>query len=435
MFVGPVFFREVRSAPRRPRLYFARAAYVSALLVLLSTAWQVLTGTQLIRNVGDLARFGALVFQILAPLELVVCVFLAAVSAALAVAQEKDRRTLVLLLLSDLSGTELVLGELLAGILGVLWLVVAAVPFLMLLALLGGISLGQIGRSVAVMLMSVLACGSLGSTLAFWREKTFQTLAITTLALIFWTAAWELAARGVGGATWSGIPTADWAAAFSPWHAILQAARPWPGSEPGSATAWAGNTSAFLLVSVLASILLNVVSIVRVRAWNSAPEVRQQPTATGFTKAAAVPMGANAMPRFAGRTRTVWSNPILWGAEVCTWAYGRKVLAIRLAFLVLFGFVAYSLEDLNSGFLVLSREETAMRVVPLFVLSLLLINALAVTSVTSERDGHSLDLLLVTDLTPKEFVYGKLVGVLYNTKEMILLPAALSAYFWEYRAR
>jgi hypothetical protein len=133
------------------------------------------------------------------------------------------------------------------------------------------------------------------------------------------------------------------------------------------------------------------------------------------------------MPRPAGRTRAVWSNPILW-REVCTWAYGRKVLAIRLAYLLLFGFVAYALQDLNSGPLAFSREDAAMRLVPLFVLSLLLINAQAVTSVTSERDGQSLDLLLVTDLTPKEFVYGKLAGVFYNSKEMILLPAALGAY-------
>ena len=129
----------------------------------------------------------------------------------------------------------------------------------------------------------------------------------------------------------------------------------------------------------------------------------------------------------ASRARTVWSNPILW-REACTWAYGRKVLAVRLAYLLLFVFVAYALQDLNSGPLVFSREEGALRLVPLFVLSLLLVNAQSVTSITSERDGQSLDLLLVTDLTPKEFVYGKLAGVLYNTKEMILLPAALAVY-------
>jgi hypothetical protein len=59
-----------------------------------------------------------------------------------------------------------------------------------------------------------------------------------------------------------------------------------------------------------------------------------------------------------------------------------------------------------------------------------LVNAQAVTSVTTERDLHALDLLLVTDLSPKEFVFGKLGGVFYNTKEMILLPMALCAYLW-----
>jgi ABC-type transport system involved in multi-copper enzyme maturation permease subunit len=174
--------------PRRPRFYLARAAYVAALLVLISTAWQVLTGTQLIRNAGELARFGALVFQILGPLQLVVCVFLAAIASALAVAQEKDRRTLVLLLLTKLSNWELVLGQVCASLLGSSALVVAAVPFFMLLALLGGVAFAQIGRVFAVTIMAMAACGSLGSLLAFWREKTFQTLAATALALIFWTA-------------------------------------------------------------------------------------------------------------------------------------------------------------------------------------------------------------------------------------------------------
>ena len=59
------------------------------------------------------------------------------------------------------------------------------------------------------------------------------------------------------------------------------------------------------------------------------------------------------------------------------------------------------------------------------MVSLVLINALAVNAVTGERDGLALDLLLVTDLSPREFVFGKLLGVLYVGKEMILLPLAL----------
>ena len=67
---------------------------------------------------------------------------------------------------------------------------------------------------------------------------------------------------------------------------------------------------------------------------------------------------------------------------------------------------------------------------PLLLLSLVLVNAQAVTSLTSERDVGALDLLLVTDLTPKEIVYGKLGGVFYNTKEMVLLPMLLCVGLW-----
>ena len=48
---------------------------------------------------------------------------------------------------------------------------------------------------------------------------------------------------------------------------------------------------------------------------------------------------------------------------------------------------------------------------------------------------RALDLLLVTDLTAKEFVFGKLGGVFYNTKEMVLLPMALCVYLWFERRR
>ena len=53
------------------------------------------------------------------------------------------------------------------------------------------------------------------------------------------------------------------------------------------------------------------------------------------------------------------------------------------------------------------------------ILSLILINAQGVTALTSERDTGALDLLLVTELSPKQFIYGKLYGVLYNAKEMV----------------
>ena len=71
---------------------------------------------------------------------------------------------------------------------------------------------------------------------------------------------------------------------------------------------------------------------------------------------------------------------------------------------------------------------TARILIPFFVMSFVMINALAVNSITNERDGQALDLLLATQITPPQFLFGKLIGVLYVTKEMVVLPIALTFY-------
>ena len=476
LLIGPVFSREVAIAPRRTRIYIARAAYVFALLVLMSTAWLVLTGTQLIRDVGDLARFGMLLLQVLAPLQLALAVFFSALLAASAVAQEKDRRTLELLLLTNLSNSELVLGKLLASVLQVLVMLAAALPVFMLAVLLGGVSFGQIGRVFAVTLASVLVCGSLGSTLALWREKTFQALAMTVLGLVLWLAVGEIVAAGALGTSWWGLPCEAWAAGLSPWRAVLEAVRPYAPAY-ASLGPLATPVHLFLVVAMLLSLVLDGMAILRVRVWNPAREARpargeeeavaresiwgaQSDAAVEELDRADTPAGAVACgespasagetvsvsdherPRAAGAlqqtsvtgrpaagTREVWDNPILW-REMRTWAYGRKILVIRLAYLALFALAAGSLQWMIVNGRLATDAGGAVALVPLFLLSLVLVNAQAVTSMTSERDGRALDLLLVTDLTPKEIVFGKLGGVFYNAKEMVLLPLLLCGYLY-----
>ena len=226
MLIGPVFTHELATAPRRVRFYGAPAVYVGGLLVLTCTAWLLMIGTQQVRNVGDMARFGTALFQFLAPLQLVLAVFLSAMGSASAVAQEKDRRTLELLLLTNLTNSELVLGKLLASMLNVLVLLMAGLPFFMLIVLFGGISFEQVLRVFAVTFVTALAAGSLGSTIALWREKTFQTLALTALVLAI-LAAWEvLLASGVLVESHSGAAVNRWLGALSPWQAVMAAARP-----------------------------------------------------------------------------------------------------------------------------------------------------------------------------------------------------------------
>jgi len=453
LLVGPVFTRELQILPRRGRLFAARGAYVGALAALMITAWQVLAGTQTVRNVGEFSYFGTTIFQLLAPLHLAAAVFFAALSTAAAVAHEKDRRTLDLLLLTSLTNSELVLGKLSASLLAVVDFTLAAVPLFAISALFGGVDFGQIGAVAVVTSAAIVAAGSLGSTVALWREKSFQTLAVTSLAIVVWTGVWDGVAR-VPAAVLppTSLPAANtpqaWAAAMSPWHAVIAVARPFDDTRfyvGGAALPpWAAST----LCSLSAALLLNAVAIWKVRTWNPSREIlapgatRGEPAhaasapawslavRSASTETATATNGAQSIA-VAGRglrpSRQVWDNPILW-RETMTWAYGRRVLIVRLTFAAVFAALAWALIGMVASRP--SAVELAAIVAPVAMLGAFLINMQAVTAVTSERDVRAIDLLLVTDLTAKEFVFGKLGGILYNTKEMVLLPAVMSGLLW-----
>lgn len=430
MLIGPVFTREATIAPRRLKLYVVRSVYALSLLVLMSTAWLVLTGTQVVRDVGDLARFGAAIFQILAPLQLALAAFFAALLAASQVAHEKDRQTLVLLLLTRLSNSELVLGKLLASLLSVFVTLAAAVPVFLLIAILGGVSYGQIARAMAVAFATALACGSLGSTLALWREKTFQALAMTVLILVLWLALGEIVAAGAFGQAWGGISCRTIAVGMSPWQAVLEAAQPYVHGE-ASLGPLGTPVNLFLIVAVALSVALNGIAIVMVRFWNPS---RESLAATPETNPAdANDRSENAhpspLPAATSSTREVWDNPVIW-REIRTWAYGRKILVVRLAYIILFMLAAAGWLGSAGPHLATSSALGIWIAAPLILLSLVLVNAQAVTSLTSERDARALDLLLVTDLSAKEIVFGKLGGVFYNTKEMVALPMLLCSALW-----
>ena len=416
MLIGPVFTRELATAPRRVRFYAAPAVYLGGLLVLTCTAWLLMIGTQQVRNVGDMARFGVALFQFLAPLQLVLAVFFSALGSASAVAQEKDRRTLELLLLTNLSNSELVLGKLLASMLNVLVLLAAGLPFFMLIVLFGGVSFEQILRVFAVTFVTALAAGSLGSTIALWREKTFQTLALTALV--------AGDSRGLGGAVGqrgafhftSRCCDQSLVGRLSPWQAVLAAARP----QLVRGARWLPIGSAYQAFIALAAGAdrwrefdcdVDGAGVESVEG-SSIPRrrCRRVPHGRRCRRCRSHCAGDRASVHAApGKLRKVWDNPILW-REVCTWAYGRKVVIVRLVYVALFAATALGVHaTLRSSSHSLSTLPAT--VLPLIVLSLVLVNALAVTSITTERDLGAFDLLLVTDISPLEFIWGKLGGV------------------------
>lgn len=430
--LGPIFNREWITLPRRPAHYFARGLYLGAMWVLVLTIWQVMVGWEFPPTVGDLARFGLISFRMLAFIQLTLLLFFSALAAASTVALEKDRRTFLLLLLTRLRNDEIVLGKLLGSLMQIGLLLLGSVPIFALLMTLGGIDPLQVVSAFVVLGATALAAGSLGSLVALWREKTFQALALTVLFLVLYLCLVEAlpfaaslleSAPGVA-VHFDPVLARRCQAALSPFHALALVTD--PGQMVSDSLTLPGEVGdaldAALIYGAAAlglTVLLNVWAMARLRVWNPSGEPIMQREVLGATPAE--PERVHAAP---GKVRPVWANPILW-REIATRAYGRRPLLVKTAYFVVLGLVAYY------AFVAMDPRPwaAAYGLVPIGILSLLLISAQAVTSVTSERDLGSLDLLIITDITPKEFVYGKILGILYNTKEYILPPLVMVAVY------
>ncbi len=412
MPAGPIFVREAITAPRRLSHYLLRSGYVAFLLVLMYTIRQATVGFQDVQFSGDVASFSLLVFQIFALLQLTVATFFSTLFTAANVAQEKDRRTLILLLMTDMRNRELALGKLFASLLVVAVLLAVSIPVFAMLRLMGGVTWGQILWAEAIVAASSLAAGAWGCLIAFWRQKTFQVLAISVLGVVISLAAVEGTIAVIG----SESPLAHWLAQASPVRALLLVINPFGLSGFASGPNPALASVVFLL---LLSALFAFITVVRLRVWNPSQALRQSAMEEDDAS------GIQNSTSHAVRHREVWNNPVVW-KEVVTRGYGRRMIWIKLAYVALALAIAQGVGRGDSGAMILGMVSPAgFAFLGTALISLLLINAQAVTSITTERDMNTLDILLATDLTAREFMFGKIVGAAWNAREMILVPLLL----------
>jgi ABC-type Na+ efflux pump permease subunit len=459
------------------RYYLWRASFACFLFILLWTAWQSFIGWEDVRELGVLARFGGILYWLFAMLQLTLMLFFAPLFTAAAVSYEKDRRTLSLLLMTDLSDLEIVLGKLVAGLLNIFTILGASVGFLSICAFFGGISFGQVANLFAVTAASGVAGGALGLLIALWRDRTFQSIALTILMVVFSIAGVEAFAIAFPTLDFLGVPLVE---VLNPYRAMVAVLYPQADQMTGVVRA-----SSVVYIGARLSFAAALVAFGtwKLRKWNPgtneprelreegevevvetlveiAEETAEEPVGVG---SAAIGLAGQAGVAVADRPNSIpvatvttgqgnsatlpgpttglhvprrthrrigakaqssrhpWTNPILW-RELMTRAYGAKPLIIKGCYVLLFALGMGLFFNLGQELENPLRSTLGLIPIGLTILSLILINAQGVTALTSERDTGALDLLLVSELTPKEFIYGKLYGVLYNTKEMIALP-------------
>lgn len=174
--------REWKTAWNGPLGYSQRAFYAGILLAGAVFAW----GGLLLSGVrpADLADASRGVYRVFFVAQLLLATFLGAASFARALAREKERRTLDLLLLCPLSGFGILLGKALGQLLEMLVVLAAGLPVLIFLLPLGGMTLGEILSIHLILTGHLAALGGLSAVLAALRAQPYRVMT-ATWALVY----------------------------------------------------------------------------------------------------------------------------------------------------------------------------------------------------------------------------------------------------------
>src|SRR5882724_5312014 len=161
-FWNPIVEKELRSRMRTGRASLLISLY---LLTLAAVGWftYVVVRRQATAGVtgGQLGvHAGTTIFRALTVWELVLVLFVAPALTAAAIAGEKERQTLDLLLCTRVRPSSIVIGKLVASLLFALLLLVASIPVFSVVFLFGGVELSQVIGVAAVLGVTALAIGA-----------------------------------------------------------------------------------------------------------------------------------------------------------------------------------------------------------------------------------------------------------------------------------
>ena len=395
--LGPVFAYERLISSRRWQSYAVRAAMLAALLAGMATiAWSndgFFEGS----SPSDYAELGEYYFYALVGVELALVMLAAPAAAAGAICLDRARGTLAHILVTDLSDPEIVLGKLAARLFPVLGLVACTWPLMSLSSLLGGIDPIALTLAFAVIVaVAVLGC-SMAFALSVWARKPLEVVLATYTFWLLLLLAWPI---------WFVLSMGKIVAPPPP---RLLLANPFylsfaPYVAPGRVGLW--DYGCLFTAAVGAAAILVLLAVWRMRpvTCHRAGEVGKN---QGFGLIGRV---CRWLPG-----PSLEGNPVLWRewhrSRPSRWMTAFVVVlggAPCLACLI--GAFAVWKYGVNTGLPGPGHIAGMCGSILQVLFGLLMLSAMASTSMSEERQRGSLDVLAATPLSSRAIVLGKWWG-------------------------
>lgn len=414
MTLLPVVDRELRVASRHGWTYWGRALVAAGAMAVIG--WLLLT----MRHYGNSAALAKTLFATLSALSFGFTLLAGVLFSADCFARERREGTLGLLFLTDLRAIDITLGKLAATSLGSVYCLMAVLPVLAIPLILGGVSLQEYMRMVAVLLSTLwlaLNTGLLASTLAQDARNAAGWAALLMLAVCVGVPSFGAVAAvliGLRGADAAAVEAwTDWASPFTAFATSFEA-----GKIGDSLRFY----KALIFLFVAGTLALGAATFRLPRVWQEAAHGRRV-----GAKASSNPSAHSAL--LASGPQLVAHGPIVWLSNrsrerrLFPWLL---LAALAGVWLVLLGVTGREWNEMPGWI--------ATSLVVHFCLKMWLANE-APRVFHDERRTGGMELLLTTELSAEEFVHGRLralrqlcVGPLtvVSAVDLVMLSASLA---------
>lgn len=430
-FTNPIVVRVVQGASRRARHMIVRSAYLAVVIIVLLSILLLQSGGAS-ASFRTLASGGANAFQSVAYLQLALICILAPVFMAGAIAQESKPQIWDVLLTTPLNPFQIVLGVLAGRLALVLALLFSSLPLFAVTQYFGGVAGSSVLLSYVVTASAAILVGAIAVTLAVNRLATRRTVFSFYVSVVTYLAiTWVIDRQLRASTPWNGVTAATPLNPFLALRALLEpASYPTPDSVQLQSLTdtqrfWFGRPiAAWNTFSLGLSGLLILISTITVRTVGTRSSVPWWRRMFGLGARGA----RNRPPRHVGH------NPVAWRESTARASSPAKILA-RWAFIcagILWGLgivAAYhggSMSPNSFRILVAATIWTEVLIITLVAVNL------SATAISREREDGTLDLLLTTPLTPKQYLGGKIRGLITFLLPLVAVPVATAAFVGVY---
>lgn len=437
---GPVLAYDGARMGRRRRTFIDRTLYATAMAIVLTWiyfTWSAMASRSGLVSVSpkEMAKLAEAFFISYMVIQFVLICLLTPGNVANSITDEKERRTLEFILATDLRDREILFGKFASRVGGLLMFLMAGLPVLALVQFFGGVDPDQVVAGFAATFATVLSLSAVATAASVLSRKSRDAIALTYLVCIAY-AALSGVAMGLGyAATRAGemIVIGSWTlgwddvaypfVAGNPFYMV-----PMLFNRPG------GATQVNLFNGTLHYLSFHAVVFTLLIAWSG---WRLRAIALAQTFGGPKRRWLSRKPKPAPRRPDMGDSPILW-KEIFIESGFRMGLVAKaiIVVLVLASFAPVGVMIVDTFVFERSWQvqgpgwwagrwhrmaegvNVYVRVLSPVVSSMIFL-ATAIRgagAVLTERDRHTLDVLLTTPLSATRILWGKWWGCLLGMR-------------------